>query len=69
MEDDDPATGAAGTFTPEQLDRTVLALPLIRQLEEERERLESGAQTQPRAHPIVIEINLDHREPRPETRA
>ena len=68
VEDDDPEVDEAGTFTPRQLDRTVLALPLIRQLDEERKSIEKGEQAEPKPHAVVIELNLEHPEPRVDTR-
>jgi len=58
VEDDDPETTEAGTFTPESLDRTVLALPLLRALKADPAR----------SHPVVVEVNLDFPKSRRVTR-
>lgn len=42
-------------FVPEVLDRTVIAVPLLRQLAAER-----AGTAPPKVHPVVIEVNLDH---------
>ncbi|MGZ9247835.1 MAG: hypothetical protein ACXW61_18765 [Gemmatirosa sp.] len=59
MQDDDPEANEAGTFTPESLDRTVLALPLLRAMEQHADAL----------HPVVVEVNLDFPASRADTRA
>jgi hypothetical protein len=58
----DPSTRERWAFNPEQLDRTVLAIPLIRMLEEE----DAAGTGEP--HSLVIEINLEHPQPRDTTR-
>jgi hypothetical protein len=57
-----PATRNRWEFNPEQLDRTVLAIPLIRTLDEEDE---AGVG---KPHALVIELNLEHPQPREQTR-
>ena len=67
VEGQDPRALDAGRFDPEVLDRSVLAIPLLHQLEEEEKALRAGRRTEPRAHSVVVEINLDHTDERPET--
>jgi hypothetical protein len=40
-------------FTPETLDKTVIAIPLLRMLEEEKEKLD-------KAFPVIIDLNLEY---------
>jgi hypothetical protein len=63
----DPEAAEAGVFTPATLDRTVLTLPLREQLDEEQQRILSGEQREIAVRPVVIEINLEHPQPREET--
>jgi hypothetical protein len=58
----DPGTRERWAFDPETLDRTVLAVPLIHELEREDEAGEG------KPHALVIEINLEHPQPRDATR-
>lgn len=44
-------------FDPSQLDRTVIALPLVDKMAKEAETRTAGAA--PPAHPVVIDLNLD----------
>jgi hypothetical protein len=55
-------------FTPEQLDRTVLAIPLIKTLRDERRKLEAHPELEPMKYPIVADINLEYSKDRRETR-
>jgi hypothetical protein len=59
----DPTTRERWEFTPEQLDRTVLAIPLLNDLTAEKEGLK-----EPETHAVVMEVNLEHRESRDATR-
>jgi hypothetical protein len=54
----DPTTTKRWEFNPEQLDRTVLAIPLLNDINTEKE---------PKVHAVVMEINLEHPKPRDET--
>ena len=55
-------------FTPEQLDRTVLAVPLIKTLRDERRKLEADPDLEPAKFPIVADINLEYAKDRRQTR-
>lgn len=67
LEDDEPED-EPGRFTPKQLDRTVLALPLLTELNAERKQLAEGKLKEPRKHPVVVELNLEHPQSRDKTR-
>ena len=54
----DPTTTKRWEFNPEQLDRTVLAIPLLNAINTEKE---------PKPHAVMMEINLEHPKPRAET--
>jgi serine protease AprX len=45
-------------FNPETLDRTVIAIPLLRQLEEEKREQNKGVQRPPKIYSIIIDLNL-----------
>ena len=55
----DPGSDRPEGFTPEQLDRTVLAIPLINDLRDERERLKADPDLAPRKWDIVLDLNLE----------
>ena len=57
----DPTTPERWRFIPEQLDRTVLAIPLLNALD--KEDAEHRA-----LHAVVMEINLEHVKPRAQAR-
>jgi hypothetical protein len=59
----DPTTRERWNFVPRQLDRTVIAIPLLDRLEEE-----DHGEREPEPHAIVMELNLEHSESRAETR-
>jgi hypothetical protein len=63
MAADDPTTTKRWEFTPRQLDRTVLAIPLLDDL-----RAEQKGEREKELHAVVMEINLEHPKPRDETR-
>lgn len=46
-------------FVPEDLDRTVIAIPLLKILKDEATQLESDGTLEPRAHRVVIDLNLE----------
>src|SRR6185295_7161530 len=50
LEDSDPRKDS---FNPENLDRTVIAIPLLRDLKKERE-----GKKKPEIHSIIIDLNL-----------
>ncbi|HYV07087.1 MAG TPA: S8 family peptidase [Blastocatellia bacterium] len=56
-------------FTPETLDSTVIAIPLLRRLKEEQEELERDPDTEPRSFPIIIDVNLEYFGGRDQARA
>jgi subtilisin family serine protease len=64
----DPQRAEPEGFTPEQLDRTVLAIPLMHRLRAEREARGNDPALPPQKFDVVIDINLDYGKDRPETR-
>jgi serine protease AprX len=62
LEDDEEAQQE--TFTPRILDKTVIAVPLLNELKEEKRQLREGLQKKPERHAVVIDINLEYREGR-----
>lgn len=64
----DPHSAEPGGFTPEQLDRTVLAIPLIRKLCEERRARAARPDLEPEKFGVVIDINLEYAKDRSQTR-
>ena len=64
----EPTTGETGLpqsnpkgkpFLPENLDRTVIAIPLLKTLRDEEEADNIGAPKAPKVHSIVIDLNLE----------
>jgi serine protease AprX len=47
-------------FVPENLDRTVIAIPLLKILEKERDELKAHSEQPPKAHPVIIDLNLEY---------
>jgi serine protease AprX len=47
-------------FTPEVLDKTVIAIPLLEQLETEAKALAQDSSHPPKPHPIIIDLNLEY---------
>ncbi|HKG12301.1 MAG TPA: S8 family peptidase [Pyrinomonadaceae bacterium] len=45
-------------FNPETLDRTVIAIPLLRRLKAEDEYLKTHPDERPKVYPVVIDLNL-----------
>jgi hypothetical protein len=58
-----PTTRKRWEFVPRQLDRTVLAIPLLDRLEDEKKGRKKA-----KPHALVIELNLEHPDPRSTTR-
>ncbi|MFN0073877.1 MAG: S8 family peptidase [Chloroflexota bacterium] len=56
-------------FTPLVLDRTVIAIPLLRELAAEEGRRASTADLQPVLYPVIIDANLAYRQGRDAARA
>lgn len=48
------------TFTPRVLDKTVIAVPLLKELKEEKRQLKEGLEEEPVRHAVVIDINLEY---------
>lgn len=46
-------------FTPESLDKTVIAIPLLDILREEEARLRKNRRLKPEVHPVIIDLNLE----------
>lgn len=46
-------------FTPETLDSTVIAIPLLNKLKEEQEKLKKAPGYKPESFPIIIDLNLE----------
>jgi serine protease AprX len=51
-------------FTPETLDRTVIAIPLLNKLNEEQKRLEKDPTLKREVFPVIIDVNLEYPEGR-----
>lgn len=52
----------SGSFVPEVLDRTVIAIPLLTRLREEvRERSAGGEQGKPTVYPLILDLNLSYK--------
>jgi subtilisin family serine protease len=47
-------------FTPETLDSTVIAIPLLNKLKEEREKIRKDPATEPESFPVIIDLNLEY---------
>jgi subtilisin family serine protease len=47
-------------FTPETLDKTVIAIPLLKKLEDERKKLETDASLAREVFPVIIDLNLEY---------
>jgi subtilisin family serine protease len=47
-------------FTPETLDRTVIAIPLLVTLNAEEAALKRSKRQRPKLHPIIIDLNLEY---------
>ena len=45
-------------FEPENLDRTVIAIPLLKILEKEKLELEADASLRPKSHKVIIDLNM-----------
>src|SRR3712207_5322650 len=59
LPDSDPTERTSSTFTPEVLDRTVIAIPLLKQLKEEREKERAARDGEPPYEPPVLAVILD----------
>jgi subtilisin family serine protease len=46
-------------FTPESLDKTVIAIPLLDILNEEKARIRKNRRLKPEIHPVIIDLNLE----------
>jgi serine protease AprX len=55
-------------FTPEQLDRTVLAIPLLNRMLKEKEELKQRPEREPKKYDVVLDIHLEYAADRRETR-
>ena len=53
-------------FVPEQLDRTVIAIPLLRKLEEEDFRRSRDPTVARTLYDVIIDVNFGYRSGRPE---
>jgi subtilisin family serine protease len=47
-------------FTPESLDKTVIAIPLLNTLKEEEEKLKRNPRLKPGIHSVIIDLNLEY---------
>jgi serine protease AprX len=47
-------------FTPEILDRTVIAIPLLDKFREEFEKIKQDSSRPPELYPVIIDVNLDY---------
>ena len=48
------------TFTPETLDRTVIAIPLLKRLEKEQKELKEKPELKPKPFAVIIDLNLEY---------
>ena len=55
-------------FTPEVLDRTVIAIPLLKKFEAEAEKLEKNPDHEPDLYKVIIDVNLEYHHGRHEAR-
>lgn len=55
-------------FEPENLDRTVIAIPLLKILEKERQDLSADPNLRPKAHKVIIDLNLSYPQGRKKAR-
>ena len=55
-------------FTPETLDRTVIAIPLLKRLEEEQKELKEKPELKPKPFAVIIDLNLEYPKGREEAR-
>lgn len=55
-------------FVPENLDRTVIAIPLLKLLREEEEMRKENPTAPPKLHAVIIDLNLEFHEGREEAR-
>ncbi len=60
MSDQSPTPG----FTPKQLDKTVVAIPLLDKLEQEKRQMAADPDRPPALWKLVIDVNLEYREGR-----
>jgi serine protease AprX len=51
-------------FTPEVLDKSVLSIPLLKVLNQERQQRADHPELPPRLHDVVIDLNLEYRDGR-----
>src|SRR5262249_18234255 len=47
-------------FTPEVLDRTIIAIPLLEDFRKELEELREHPTRAPKIYPVIIDINLEY---------
>ena len=47
-------------FTPETLDSTVIAIPLLNKLKEEQEKIKEDPARKPESFPVIIDLNLEY---------
>jgi serine protease AprX len=47
-------------FTPETLDSTVIAIPLLNKLKEEHEKIKEDPARKPESFPVIIDLNLEY---------
>jgi len=55
-------------FEPENLDRTVIAIPLLKILEKEKQDLSADPNLRPKTHKVIIDLNLSYPEGRTKAR-
>jgi serine protease AprX len=73
LPESDPSAPKSSAFTPEVLDKTVIAIPLLRILKEEREEQEKARKARKRYTPklvgVILDLNLEYRLGRDECRS
>jgi len=47
-------------FTPQTLDRTVIAIPLLKRLQAEMEKLKADPSLEREIFPVIIDLNLEY---------
>jgi serine protease AprX len=51
-------------FTPDVLDKTVIALPLFEVLDREQDEVQAGRRQRPKLHDVIIDLNLEYKDGR-----
>jgi serine protease AprX len=68
MPEADPKKKPFTPFTPDNMDRTVIAIPLLNKLKAEREKKKQDPDHQPECYEVIIDVQLAHPGGRPAAR-